>query len=261
MSKIKRSLIKTFLRTGSVGTPAWKLIGDGVTSAKINMNPKTLEETYITEDNANISVESYAPNLPIEMTAIHDDPAFVYLDVLRKARSVMESTETDIVNVWLYNASAGGWYPAEKQSVSIQTDDFGGDAGSAAKLNYTINFMGDPELGIFKPAATAEFDGKPVLAVLATMVIGSGPVTLSPLFAIDKYHQIYTGSVANAIDVVSMTSTCTEPGATIIQKVASATVEQGANAALSVGVNNLTIEVTHDTEVVTYHIDITRAAA
>jgi len=260
MSKIKRSLVKTFLNTGTSGSPVWVLIGDGVTSAKINMNPKTLEETYITEDNATISVESYAPNFPIEMTAIHDDLAFVYLDAIRKGRSVLASAETEVVNVWLYETAADGWYPAEKQSVSIQTDDFGGDAGTAAKLNYTINFLGDPELGIFKPAATATFDGVPVLGVLATMVIGS--VTLSPLFSADHYNLIYTGSVANDTTTVAMTSTCIADGAVVVQHDTDGTVvDQAGNAALDVGVNNLDIEVTVDTEVVTYHIDITRAAA
>jgi len=260
MSKIKRSLVKTFLNTGSTGSPVWVLIGDGVTSAKINMNPKTLEETYITEDNANISVESYAPSLPIEMTALNSDLAFEYIDALRKARSVLSSAETEIVNVWLYNPSADGWYPAEKQAVSIQTDDFGGDAGASAKLNYTVNFLGDPVLGIFNPTPTAAFDEEPILGVLATMVIGS--VTLSPLFSADHYHQIYTGSVPNGTSVVSMTSTCSAGGAVVVQyDTDDVEVNQGANASLDVGVNNLKIQITVAPEVVTYHIDITRAAA
>lgn len=256
-TKIKRSLVKSFLRTGSVGTPAWMLIADGVTTGKINYSPKTTEETYIDEDSATISLESYAPALPIEATAKSGDPVFEYIDNMRKARSVLSSAETDVVNVWLYKTPANGYYHAEKQPCSIQIDDFGGDGGQAAKINYTINFLGDPVRGIFKPAATATFAAKPVLTILTTLVIGS--VTLSPLFATDKTNLLYTGSVINATTVVAMTSTLI--GATIVQREGANVVNQGANATLAVGVNHLSVEVTVGTEVVTYYIDITRAAS
>ena len=37
------------------------------------------------------------------------------------------------------------------RSVSIQVDSFGGDGGTAVKLNYTVNFIGDPVVGTFNP--------------------------------------------------------------------------------------------------------------
>jgi hypothetical protein len=260
MAKIKRSQIKTFLNTGTSESPVWSLLGDGVTSAKINYNPKLLEETYIIDDSASISVDSYAPTTPIEMTCKSGDAAFEYIDALRVGRSVLSTAETEIVNVWLYKQVVDGFYPAEKQSVSIQIDDFGGEGGSATKINYTINFLGEPILGIFNPTPTAEFDDQPVLGVLATMAIDS--VTLSPLFASNPYWQLYVGSVANGVTTVTMDSTCSAGGAVIVQRDTNDNViAQSDPASLDVGVNNLTIEVTVDTEVVTYHIDITRAAA
>jgi hypothetical protein len=56
-----------------------------------------------------------------------------------------------------------------------------------------------------------------------------------------------------------MTSTLS--GATIVQYNGVTEVAQGADAALSVGVNHLTIDVTVGSENVVYAIDITRAAA
>ena len=254
MAKIKRSLVKTFLNTGSIVSPVWELLGDGVTTGTIAYNPKITEETYIIADSASISVDSYAPTFPVEMTAISGDAVFEYLDDLRKDRAVLGDAETEIVNVWLYETPALGYYAAEKQAVSLQIEDFGGEGGSPTKLNYTINFIGDPIKGAFDPLPTADFVAEPVLAVLDTMVIGS--VTLTPLFADDKYWLFYAGSVAAS--TVSMTSTCLAAGAVIVQKEGANVVNQGANAALTVGVNHLTIEVTVGTEVVVYHIDITR---
>jgi hypothetical protein len=259
-TKVKRSLIKSFLNTGTILSPTWSLLADGVVAGKINYAPKTTEETYIDQDTASISVDSYAPNLPIEATAKAGDTVYDYIDALRKARGVLADAETEIVNVWLYRTPANGYYLAEKQNVSIQVDDFGGEGGVPAKINYTINFVGDPTLGIFKPAATATFAALPIAAVLATMVIGS--VTLTPLFATDPTNLLYVGSVSNATTTVTMTSTCIAGGAVVVQKdTDDTTIAQGDPASLDVGVNHLKIQVTVGSEVVTYYIDITRAAA
>jgi hypothetical protein len=150
-TKIKRSQFKTFLNVAPTSTASYKLIGDGVKSSKINYNPKTTEETYISEDNASISVDSYAPTMPVEMTAKNGDDAFEFVDALRKSRATLGNAETDIVNVWLYETPTSSEYPAEKQPVSIQIDDFGGDGGQPVAINYMINYVGDPVLGTFNP--------------------------------------------------------------------------------------------------------------
>jgi hypothetical protein len=150
-AKIKRSEVKTFLNVAPSSTASYKLIGDGVTTATINMNPNVTNETYISEETASIYVESYAPTLPVEAVAKNGDDVFEFVDGLRKARSILEEAETDIVNVWLYETPSGSEYPAEKQPVSIQIDSFGGDGGVAARINYTINYIGDAIPGTFNP--------------------------------------------------------------------------------------------------------------
>ena len=153
--KIKRSQVQSFLNTTPSTTATYKLIGDGVLSGKINYNPKTNEETYIHQDTASISAESYAPTMPIEATAKNGDDVFEFIDALRKTRAVLDDAETDIVNVWMYETGGPTAYPAEKQTVSIQIDDFGGDGGQAVKINYTINFVGTPVAGTFNATTSA----------------------------------------------------------------------------------------------------------
>lgn len=257
MAKIKRSRVKSFLNTGTVLLPTWSLISAGVPSATINMNPSVQTETYIGDDNATITVESYAPTMPVEASAIAGDAVYAWIDALRKGRDVLTDAETELVNVWLYETPALGVYYAEKVSVSVQCDSFGGDAGAAAKIGYTINYLSEPVAGGFD-ATTLTFYPLAVNTILTTLVIGA--VTLTPLFATDKSWLWYAGSVANGTTSVTMTSTLS--GATIVQKDdGGSTVAQGDPASLSVGDNDLTIEVTVGTESVTYTIRITRAAA
>jgi hypothetical protein len=259
MAKIKRSLVKTFLNTGTPSVPVWSLISAGVPEGVISMNPKTQEETYIGDDNATITVESYSPTLAVEATAITGDAAFEWLNDLYQARDVLDSAETEIVNVWLYETAALGYYYAEKNDVSVQADNFGGPGGEAVKLSYTLNYRGDPVLGGFDPTGL-EFVPLAVNTILTTMLIESGSVTLTPLFATDKSWLWYAGSVANGVTEVQMDSTLA--GATIVQADDGGTpVAQGDPASLSVGVNDLTITVTVGSEEVVYHIEITRAAA
>jgi len=147
MAKIKRSEFLTYIDVD--GEESYYLLGVGVINGTTNMNPKTTDETYIHEDSATITVDSYAPTMPIEVTADNGDEVFEYLDGLRKNRSVLGDCETTIVNVWNYETGGPSAAPAEQQDVSIQIDSFGGEGGSAIKLNVTINYQGDPTAGTF----------------------------------------------------------------------------------------------------------------
>jgi hypothetical protein len=150
-TKVKRSQIKTFLDvSGLADGSEYELLGDGVVAGKISMNPKVTNETYINQDNASITVDSYAPTMSIEQVAKVGDAVFDFIDGLRINRAVLEAAETVICNVWLYDADgAPGAYIAEEQAVSVQIDDFGGEGGSPARINYTINYIGDPVPGTF----------------------------------------------------------------------------------------------------------------
>ena len=152
---VKRSLFKTFINTTPLAAATYVLIGDGVKSGKIAMNPKLTDETYISNDTATISVDSYAPKMAVAAKAKVGDAAFTYLDALRIARAVLGAAQTDIVNVWLYQTGGPTAYPAEKQTVSISIEDFGGDGGTPVELAYTINYAGDRTVGTFNSGTSA----------------------------------------------------------------------------------------------------------
>lgn len=153
--KVKRSDIKHFLNTGTTETPVWSLVGDGVTTAAIQYNPQTTEETYIHQVTGTTMVESYKPTMPVEATAVKGDAAFDYVDNLRKTRAVLDEAKGEVVNVWLYETPTGSAYPAERQAVNISIEEFGGDGGQSGKISYTLNYVGDPVLGTFNPETLA----------------------------------------------------------------------------------------------------------
>lgn len=149
MSKVKRSQIATYVDTATTTGPVWSLLGVGVTTGKTNMNPKTTEETYIHQDTATISVDSYAPTMPVEMTPDTTNAVFTYVDTLRKTRATASDAETEIVEVDLYATGTTGGYPARRQAVAISIDDWGGDGGVPAKINFTFNYQGTTTSGVF----------------------------------------------------------------------------------------------------------------
>ena len=253
MAKIKRSQFRTFLNTRTIPSPTWSLIGDGVTTGAIQYNPKTSEETYIHEDSATIAVESYAPTMPIESTAVSGDAVFEYVDTLRKGRSVLAAADAQVANAWLYKPAIGGFYPAEKQSVSLQVDEFGGDGGTATKLNFTVNFVGDPTIGRFSPTLGWSDLNATAATTLTTLVLGSG--TLSPLFATDKSNLFYTTSIAAATVTVASTLATAD---SIVQKCNGNVVAQGDPASLNLGENTISIEVTKGAVTTIYYIKATR---
>jgi hypothetical protein len=149
MAKIPRNEFLTYIDVTPTSTATYKLLGVGVIEGTISYNPNVTNETYIHEGTATIMVNSYAPTMPLEITADNGDDVFEYLDGLRKARAVLGDCETTICNVWNYEAGGPTAVPAEEQAVSIQVDDFGGPGGQPIKLKVTINYQGDHTVGTF----------------------------------------------------------------------------------------------------------------
>lgn len=154
-AQVKRSQFATFMNTTPSATATYALIGDGITSAEISYNPETEEYTFIHQDSGTTNLKSYKPAMPVEAIATAGDPVFDFVDGLRQARAILDGAKTDIVNVWLYETDTSGAYPAEKQDVIISIDSFGGEGGDTAKINYTLNYAGDPVAGTFNPTTKA----------------------------------------------------------------------------------------------------------
>ncbi|MGN0533290.1 MAG: phage tail tube protein [Eubacterium sp.] len=157
--KVKRSDFATFLNTAPCSTENWARMGKGITSQKISYNAQSTSETYINEDSASTSIDSYAPTMDAPMTAYKGDAVFDYVDKLRQNRAVGADCETDVLMVYIYDSTGEGssvTYSAEKQRVAISIEEFGGDGGGSNSLSFTLNFIGNAERG-----TCTITDGKP----------------------------------------------------------------------------------------------------
>ena len=216
MSKIKRSLWKSFINTTPLAAATWVQINTGVTAAKISYNGKTTKETYIHENTASFSVDSYAPKMPFEMSPVNAEALFEFLDTARKARSVLSDAETELLNVYLYKGNAGsdGIYLAEKWDCSIPLDKFAREGGKPVKLGLSINCIGSPERGLFN-ATDVAFTASNTTALLESLEIGGSiiapvPLVMSPAFKnIRIWYTMDTVSATDVINLVAEVAACT----------------------------------------------------
>jgi hypothetical protein len=156
MAKIKRSQFKMFLDTNPSGAASYQVIGDGVTEAGVQYNPEVTTETYVHQDGATITVERYAPNVPVTQKCNNGEAVFEFIDNLRRTRAIGTAAETNLLLVYLYETPTNtDNYPAEKQPCSIQIDSFGGPGGQTTEITYTINFRGDPTTGVYDVSANS----------------------------------------------------------------------------------------------------------
>lgn len=147
----KRSAFLLFLNTAPKGAGTYSLVGDGVTELSISYNAQTNTEQYIHQDTANTELTGYQPNAPVTAQVVKDDPAFEFINEMRKKLPIGSDAHTDIVMVDVFEDQTGGAYPATKQPVSIQIDSYGGAASDPLSIGYTINWRGNGEEGTFNP--------------------------------------------------------------------------------------------------------------
>ena len=144
MDKIKRVKLAHFLNTATTAEPTWSRMNKGITELTTSFNPEVTTDKYIGDDNASNSIDSYAPNTPISMTAFKGDPIFEFVDNIRKTRATGEDCRAQLLNVNIYEEETGKYY-AEKQDVLIQIDSFGGEGNVV--IEYTMLYDGDPVQG------------------------------------------------------------------------------------------------------------------
>lgn len=152
----KRSFFLMMLNTTPKETAAsYATVGDGVTELTANYNPQTSTEQFIHQDSATTELTGYQPNAPVTAQVVKTDPAFQFVNGLRKKRAIGSDAHTDVVLIDKYDidaaGSAEGPFPAERQPVSVQIDSYGGPASDPLSISYTVNWRGDGETGTFDP--------------------------------------------------------------------------------------------------------------
>lgn len=143
MGKKASSLMAYFINTGTTAVPVWSKLGKGVTSLPLEYGAQVTTETYIDDENAVTSVDSYQVSAGIDISLFDDTtaPAHAYLEDLRKSRATGAAAETEILEVDLSTTSP---YTAQKNSAVVALGTFTVEGGKPQVLNVTIYYNGAP---------------------------------------------------------------------------------------------------------------------
>lgn len=146
--KIDRTEWVEFLNTTpNADTEAWAIIGVGITDKSTDYNAEKTDEKWIIHKNKNVTVDSYGLTSGVEQTCYKDDEVFEFIDDIRYKLKTGSDAETTLLEIDKYsvtNESSTPKYRARLWNVSIEISSHGGDT---AKINYTINYNGDPTFG------------------------------------------------------------------------------------------------------------------
>lgn len=146
-NKAKRSEFYTFLNTGTAESPAWVREGKYATDLTVQMNPQTTTAQDVTQDTAETDITGYQPSIAVSKSVSKTDPAYAYINDIRRRRKILSDAYGQILNVDIFDKQSDGSYPAELQNISIQIDSFGGSASDPLTISYSYNYRGDPVLG------------------------------------------------------------------------------------------------------------------
>lgn len=148
LEKIDRTEWVEFLNTTpNADKETWEIIGVGITDKSTDYNAEKTEEKWIIHRNKNVTVDSYGLTSGVEQTAYKGDGVFEFIDDIRyrlKTGSKAETTLLEIDKYSVTNETTTPKYRARLWTVVIEVSSHGGDT---AKVNYTINYSGDPTFG------------------------------------------------------------------------------------------------------------------
>ena len=131
----------------SGSSESWALVGNGMTTGSYTYEATETSETYIVDDNATTTVDSYALSLDGEMKCIFGDEVFDFINELRRKLATGTDAETSVLLVDKYDASETNKFKGQKFACSISISSYGGDGGATPTIGFKINVNGDPTNG------------------------------------------------------------------------------------------------------------------
>ncbi len=150
-----REVLRHYFNIGTLASPKWVLLSDGITSLTEEFNPETDTKQYINQSNGTTSLKSYTPSIPIEREYISDELQR-WIDEKVKILPTGSKAISEYVRINLLDTPVDGAYPAVKRKCTYQFDSIGGDAGSPLVNSMTLGGAGDGVQGTFTVEEGAE---------------------------------------------------------------------------------------------------------
>ena len=131
----------------SGSSESWALVGNGMTTGSYTYEATETSETYIVNENATTTVDSYAVSLDGEMKCIYGDQVYDYINGLRYNLATGTDAVTTVLLIDKYDVDDDGAFKAQKFDCSISISSYGGDGGATPSIGFKINVNGDPVQG------------------------------------------------------------------------------------------------------------------
>ena len=148
---VKRKEIMLYLdTTPSSNSESWKLYGKKSTSATYSYNPETTSETYIVDDNATVTLDSYNVTIDGNMKCYFGDEVYDFVNGLRYNLATGTEAVTKALLVDKYDASTVGGnttFKAQVFEATISVESYGGDGGVTPNITFSIGLNGTPKQG------------------------------------------------------------------------------------------------------------------
>ena len=146
---VKRKEIMLYLNTTPASTETWGLYGKKSTSATYSYNPETTSETYIVDDNATVTLDSYNVTIDGNMKCYFGDAVYDYINGLRYNLATGTDAVTKALLIDKYDATTNGTtrFKAQVFEATISIESYGGDGGVTPTITFSIGLNGTPKQG------------------------------------------------------------------------------------------------------------------
>ena len=145
---VKRKEIMLYLdTTPSAGNRTYGLYGKKSTTATYTYNPETTNETYITDDNATVTIDSYNVTIDGNMKCYAGDAIYDYINGLRYNLATGSDAVTTVLLIDKYDAVSAGVFKAQTFEATISIESYGGDGGQTPTITFSIGLNGNPTNG------------------------------------------------------------------------------------------------------------------
>lgn len=146
---VKRKEIMLYLdTTPSEQTSNWGLYGKKSTTATYTYNPNSTSETYITDDNATVTLDSYNITIDGNMKCYFGDAIYDFINGLRYNLATGSDAQTKALLIDKYDKNdTDSSFKAQTFDCTISIESYGGDGGVTPSITFTIGLNGDPTQG------------------------------------------------------------------------------------------------------------------
>lgn len=149
---MKRHLLRHFVdieMDSTLASPAYHLLGEGISSLNEEMNVEEETEQWINQENGTTDIRSYTPSIEIERQNVDQEDTELtdWFNKMIDELPTGKNAVTSYVRVRL--TGAGPEYPAVQRLCAVSVGSTGGDAGSNVTDTITLGGRGDSIKGTF----------------------------------------------------------------------------------------------------------------